>query len=81
MEMYEAATANRLDTVRDLQKKVLQLGAVYSHGLYYSAVIKGIKCALNILGLCSDFMAEPFHKFRAPERDDVRAELEKLGLM
>ncbi|MBN1672090.1 MAG: dihydrodipicolinate synthase family protein, partial [Kiritimatiellae bacterium] len=32
VEMYEAAAANRLDAVRDLQKKVLQLGAVYSHG-------------------------------------------------
>ena len=33
--------------------------------------IKATKCSLSLLGICDDFMAEPFHRFRAPERERV----------
>jgi hypothetical protein len=52
-----------------------------------SSVIKGIKCALACLGVCNDFMAEPFHRFRAAERalveqrvKELESELVKLNL-
>jgi hypothetical protein len=41
-------------------------------------VIKGIKCALACLGICDDFMAEPFHRFRAEERAQVQRCLPEL---
>jgi dihydrodipicolinate synthase/N-acetylneuraminate lyase len=44
-------------------------------------VIKGMKCALSLLGVCDDFMAEPFHRFREPERERVRQVLVELGLL
>jgi len=31
-----------------------------------------------LLGICDDFMAEPFHRFRQPERERVQAVLESL---
>ncbi len=43
-------------------------------------VIKGAKCALSLMGLCSDVMAEPLTRFDAPERARVRAILESLHL-
>jgi len=61
--------------------------SLYRVGKHPSTIVKGIKCALSCLGLCDDFMAEPFHRFRANERDqlqkrlvDVQAELAKLNL-
>jgi 4-hydroxy-tetrahydrodipicolinate synthase len=44
-------------------------------------MIKGVKCALNILGICHDGMAEPFRSFREPERAIVLERLHRLGLL
>ena len=52
--------------------------SLYHVGRHASATIKGIKCALSCLGLASDFMAEPFHRFREPERRRIREALEEL---
>jgi 4-hydroxy-tetrahydrodipicolinate synthase len=61
--------------------------SLYLIGRHPSSIIKGIKCALGCLGVCDDFMAEPFHRFRAEERSQVEtrlkvinAELSKLNL-
>ena len=51
---------------------------LYRIGLHPSAIIKGIKCALSILGVCDDFMAEPFHRFRANERKIAEQRLQEL---
>ena len=52
---------------------------IYRVGQHPSAVIKGIKCALACLGLCDDFMAEPFHRFREPEGRRIHAAVEALS--
>jgi len=61
--------------------------ALYRIGRHPSSIIKGIKCALACLGICDDFMAEPFHRFRAEERalvqsrlKEVEAELSRLNV-
>ena len=33
---------------------------IYNVGQYGSSYLKGLKCALSIMGICGDFMAEPF---------------------
>lgn len=50
----------------------------YDIGKYASRHIKAMKCALSCLGICDDFMAEPFHRFKAPERDKISALLNSL---
>jgi len=66
--LYQAAAAGDVARARDLQQRVQQVvDRLYRVGRHPSTIIKGIKCAAACLGLCSDFMAEPFHKFRAPE--------------
>jgi 4-hydroxy-tetrahydrodipicolinate synthase len=40
-----------------------------------------MKCACSLLGICDDLMAEPFEKFKAPERAKIRAVLESLELL
>jgi len=52
--------------------------ALYHIGRHPSAFIKGVKCALSCLGICDDFMAEPFHRFRAAERALVEQRLPGL---
>jgi 4-hydroxy-tetrahydrodipicolinate synthase len=45
------------------------------------AVIKGIKCALSILGVCEERMAEPWTPFGEAERQTIRTFLEESGLL
>ncbi|MEQ1861597.1 MAG: dihydrodipicolinate synthase family protein [Chthoniobacteraceae bacterium] len=67
------------ERVRELHRQVLRVsGNLYGVGRHSSAVIKGIKCALSCLGICDDFMAEPFHRFREPERKRIAAAVEQL---
>ena len=47
---------------------------LYRIGRHSSAVIKGIKGALALSGICEDVMTEPFQRFHEPERARVRAD-------
>ena len=79
VELQAAARRNELERVRQLHSLVMRVSeAIYHVGRHPSSVIKGIKCALACRGLCGDFMAEPFHRFREPERQRIRASLEDL---
>jgi 4-hydroxy-tetrahydrodipicolinate synthase len=52
---------------------------IYKVGHHGSSYLKGLKCALSVMGICSDFMAEPFHRFKEPERVKIRQLLEELN--
>lgn len=78
VDMYEAAVAGDLGKIKELQKEIFALRQLYSCGKYSSTFIKGVKCALNCMGICSDYMAEPFHAFREPERNRVEILLRGL---
>jgi 4-hydroxy-tetrahydrodipicolinate synthase len=77
--LFEACRAGDLARAHELQAQVIRVSeALYRIGRHPSAFIKGIKCALSCLGVCDDFMAEPFHRFRAGERALVEQRLEEL---
>lgn len=79
VNLFEAARTGNLTRARELHAGVMQVSnSLYRIGRHSSAIIKGIKCALNCLGVCDDFMAEPFHRFRAEERAVVQSHLKKL---
>lgn len=81
VDLYEAALAKDLARVESLHRTVMRISAtLYSVGRYGSSFLKGLKCAVSCLGICDDFLAEPFHRFREPERDTVRRRLEELGM-
>jgi len=82
VELYNAACSRDLPAVEALQKKVMQISTtIYSVGRYESSYLKGLKCALSCMGICGDFLAEPFHRFRCAERDVIRRHLEELGIV
>ncbi len=81
VDLYEAAAAKQMDRVELLHRQVMQLaGRIYRVGQHNSAFIKGTKCALSCLGICDDFMAEPFHRFRPEQRARVQSHLAELGI-
>ena len=81
VELFQAARAGDAARVRELHAQVMRISDnLYRIGRHSSAIIKGIKCALSLLGVCDDFMAEPFRRFREPERERVRQLLAELNL-
>jgi len=80
VQLCAAARAGDVPHSRQLHAQVLEISnSLYKIGRHSSAVIKGIKCALACLGICDDFMAEPFHRFRAEERVRVQRCLPALA--
>ncbi|MBI4977108.1 MAG: dihydrodipicolinate synthase family protein [Spirochaetes bacterium] len=71
VSMYHAAESGDAPRMRKLQADIMRLREIYRVGHYASSGIKGIKCALSIMGICGDYMAEPFQHFYEPERERV----------
>jgi 4-hydroxy-tetrahydrodipicolinate synthase len=82
VDLYDAARSQDLETMEALHNKVMQIStSIYGVGRFQSSYLKGLKCALSCMGICSDFLAEPFHRFRSAERDVIRRHLEELGII
>jgi dihydrodipicolinate synthase/N-acetylneuraminate lyase len=79
VKTWKAAVAGDEATVTALQAEIDSLQQIYEIGKYASRHIKATKSALSILGICSDFMAEPFQRFKAPEKERVAAILEEIS--
>jgi 4-hydroxy-tetrahydrodipicolinate synthase len=81
VSLYNAAANFDFEKITELHSRVMDVSmSLYNIGRFASSYIKGIKTALNLMGVCSDYMAEPFHKFEEKERETVRRELIKLGI-
>jgi dihydrodipicolinate synthase/N-acetylneuraminate lyase len=79
VQLCEAARAGDVPRAQQLHAQIMLISkSLYQIGRHPSAVIKGIKCALACQGICDDFMAEPFHRFRAEERARVQRYLPEL---
>jgi dihydrodipicolinate synthase/N-acetylneuraminate lyase len=81
VDLYEAAEARQFDRAAALHAQVMQISStLYRVGRHGSSFIKGLKSGLSELGICDDFVAEPFHRFEDEERLRVRACLAALGI-
>lgn len=80
VDAYRAARESDGEAMEALQARIDLLQRLYDIGKYASRNIKAVKSALSILGVCNDFLAEPFHKFKEPERARVKVILDELGL-
>ncbi len=78
VELFKAADSGDEAGVAVLQQRVEKLQQIYDVGKYASRHIKATKCALSLLGICSDHMAEPFNHFLPPERAQVKAIIDRL---
>lgn len=79
VDLYNAAVARDIDTVLKLQSKVVDVcSTIYCVGKYDSSTITGIKCALSLMGICSDFVAKPFYGFNEQEKLTIKRILSEL---
>jgi dihydrodipicolinate synthase/N-acetylneuraminate lyase len=77
-ECYEATVSGDMARAEQLIQQIHAFQDIYTVGKYASRFIKATKSALSLLGICSDFMAEPFNHFLPPQRQQVRAILQRF---
>ena len=82
VDLYNAASAKDVDRVRALQERVMKASSLlYGVGHHNSSFVKGVKCALSLMGICGDTLAEPREPFNAADRERIRASLVELGAL
>jgi 2-dehydro-3-deoxy-D-pentonate aldolase len=79
VSIFAAAAAGDFALAAQRQKRVLEVSErLYRVGKHGSSIIKGIKCALSLRGICSDVMAEPYERMNATDRERVATVLAQL---
>jgi len=80
VDLYKAAMSRDAEKINSLHEEVMTIsGKIYCVGAY-SSYLRGLKCALSCMGICSDALAEPFQPFGAEERQQIAGYVEELGL-
>jgi len=76
--LYEAAAAGDLSRVVALQQRAVQFGTA----VYRSAnPLRGLKCALSVLGICSTDMTPPLQSYSQKEHDQVEKYLQTVDVL
>ncbi len=80
---YQAAVKRDFVALELFRNKVLEISsAIYSLGKYGSSTyLQGLKCALSVLGICDDYLPEPFFRFSAEQRKEIETRLEQLDMV
>ncbi|TLP71091.1 dihydrodipicolinate synthase family protein [Maribacter sp. ACAM166] len=79
VKMYEAAIAHDFETIKVLQKQILEIATLlYTVGSYNSSYLKGIKGAASLLGICNNYLASPLRPFLDKEMAQISSNLEGI---
>jgi 4-hydroxy-tetrahydrodipicolinate synthase len=82
VDLYNASVTNDLETISKLREKVMMLyQTIYQVGKHSSRFLKGTKCGLSALGICSDYVAPPLRQFKPAERKKIEEYIEKITTM
>ena len=81
VDRYKALAAGDQIKADAAQEQINMFQQIYDVGKYASRHIKATKCALSLLGICDDLPADPFHRFREPERKKVAEILVKMNVL
>jgi dihydrodipicolinate synthase/N-acetylneuraminate lyase len=80
VDLYEASLAKDLAKISELREKLILVEAkIYNVGKYTSKYIKTIKSSLCALGICNDFVAQPFRKFNDKETNQIKQNIKELN--
>jgi len=62
-----------LEKIKLLRESIIKMhSTLYNLGSTSTKSIRAIKCALSILGICSDHMAQPLSRFGENNREKIR---------
>lgn len=79
VDLYNASVDRDLEKIAILRDKVMMINStIYNIGKHTSRIAKGIKCALSVMDICSDYMALPLRRHGKDERKKMEQYMEEL---
>jgi 2-dehydro-3-deoxy-D-pentonate aldolase len=80
VDLYNASLERDMGRIAVLRDLVFEIdNTIYNVGKHKSRIIKGIKCALSVMNICSDYVALPLGKFKEEERRIIARNIETLN--
>jgi 4-hydroxy-tetrahydrodipicolinate synthase len=80
--LYEAAVAHDVSRVAALQQQAVQFdNAVYRSAEHAANPVRGLKCALSLIGICSTDVTPPLRAYASKERDRVQQYLRGVDVL
>ncbi|MGE4587852.1 MAG: dihydrodipicolinate synthase family protein [Mangrovibacterium sp.] len=80
VDLYRASAHRNLERIAVLRDLVMQLNnTVYQVGNSYSRIVRGIKCGLSLMHICSEEMALPLFSFSREERAVIEEHIQELS--
>ena len=80
VSLYDAALRGDGQSVQSLQARLMMLDRIYRLAPGTTSILRGLKCALGSLGICSDRMGEPLRAATPAERNTIERYVAELGL-
>lgn len=74
VELYEAAVAGNMEQVVPLHRQAVAFGRAIYHG---NNPLRGLKCGLRLLGICSGTLSEPLADYSGEESAIVQQYIEQ----
>ena len=79
VRLFDAATSGDEESIEELNGFVEQISqTIYSVDDAPSRIVRGLKAAANLMGICNDHVAEPFRAFDQAQREQIHRHLETL---
>jgi 4-hydroxy-tetrahydrodipicolinate synthase len=80
--LYEAAVAHDVSRVAALQQQAVQFdNAVYRSSDHTANPLRGLKCALSLMGICSTDLTPPLRAYADKERNRVQQYLREVDVL
>lgn len=80
-DLFNAALGHDWPRAKLLQEQLQSLHQILVHGKYAAGGVRGLKCALEIMGICSGRMADPYRACDTEQRAAIHEVLEASGLL
>ena len=82
VDLYNASVNGDIEKIEFFKGKMQEIeDKIYNVGSYSSKHIKTIKSALSALGICSDYVAMPFHKFDEVKTNRIKQNLKEMNIL
>lgn len=82
VHLYEAAVAQDGNKIAVLHQQAVQFdNAVYRAAAHPANPLRGLKCALSLMGICSDDLTLPLRPYSREERERVEKYLHQVDLL
>ncbi len=79
--LYESASRKDSERCSSLSSILKELMSIFKFGSYGIGGIRGMKCALSLLGICEDRLAAPYVECDSEQREFIKGQLMSLDLL